>query len=166
MPEINLGLNDKNSMSHQENAITIGVEFEDVKFHKCVDLKTYRRNNSIKFVPPDGEFELMTYHIKTTIKPLFTIQVLKMNESSTKIEYKMKIQANFKANSVANDVEISIPAACDLYNPVVKPSYGKAKYQPDRDNFLWKIPVFKGEQHYIIEYKYSLPTLVSRNIYS
>ena len=85
-----------------------------------------------------------------------------MNESSTKKDYKMKIHTNFKASSVANDVEISIPAACDLYNPVSKPTGGTAKYSPDRDCFVWKIPVFKGEQSHYIEYKYSLPTLISR----
>lgn len=162
MPSVDLGLNDKQSMSQQENAITLGVDFEDVKLHKCVDLKSYREKNVIKFVPPDGEFELMTYHIKTSVRPLFTLQILKINESSTKLEFKLKIQTNFKVSSVANDVEVFIPAACDLYNPHAQPSYGQAKYAPDRDCFVWKIPVFKGEQSHYLEYKYSLPTLVSR----
>lgn len=165
MPRVDLGLNEKNSMSQQENAITLGVDFEDVKMHKCVDLKKYQKDNVIQFVPPDGEFELMNYHIRTTIKPLFTIQILKISESSTKLEFKLKINANFKSSSIANDVEVCIPAACDLYNPVATPSYGKAKYQPDRDCFVWKLSVFKGEEAHYIEYKYSLPTLISRSFF-
>ena len=42
----------------------LGIQFDDVKFHKCVNLYEYENNNKIFFTPPDGDFELMTYYIK------------------------------------------------------------------------------------------------------
>ena len=163
MPRIDLGFNDKTSMSNNKNNITIGVDFENVKLHKCVDLKTFQRTNSIKFTPPDGKFILMNYKIKTTVKPLFILQIININESPTKREFKMEVRTDFKPSSVANDVEVWIPAACDLYDPIINPTKGVAKYSPDKDCFVWRIPVFKGLESHSIEYKYSLPTLVSRN---
>ena len=37
------------------------VELEDVKFHQCVRLSRFENDRTISFIPPDGEFELMSY---------------------------------------------------------------------------------------------------------
>ena len=39
------------------------VELEDVKFHQCVRLSRFETDRTISFVPPDGEFELMSYRL-------------------------------------------------------------------------------------------------------
>jgi AP-1 complex subunit mu len=45
-----------------------GVELEDVKFHQCVRLSRFENDRTISFVPPDGEFELMSYRLNTQVK--------------------------------------------------------------------------------------------------
>ena len=37
------------------------IEMEDVSFHQCVRLSRFENDRTISFIPPDGEFELMTY---------------------------------------------------------------------------------------------------------
>lgn len=76
MPELRLGLNDKILF----DATTAGggggsggssgsarsgkaVELEDVRFHQCVRLNKFESDRTISFIPPDGEFELMTYRV-------------------------------------------------------------------------------------------------------
>ncbi|VDQ04729.1 unnamed protein product [Trichobilharzia regenti] len=58
MPELRLGVNDK-------------VRFEnigqDVKFHQCVRLSRFENDRTISFIPPDGEFELMSYRLNTHV---------------------------------------------------------------------------------------------------
>ena len=38
---------------------------EDVKFHQCVRLSRFENDRTISFIPPDGEFELMSYRLST-----------------------------------------------------------------------------------------------------
>lgn len=49
-----------------------GIEMEDVTFHQCVKLSRFTEDRVITFVPPDGEFELMSYRLNTTVKFLFS----------------------------------------------------------------------------------------------
>ena len=41
------------------------VEMEDIKFHQCVRLARFENDRTISFIPPDGEFELMSYRLST-----------------------------------------------------------------------------------------------------
>lgn len=63
MPELKLGLNDKlmfEATGRSTNRIK-SVELEDIKFHQCVRLARFENDRTISFIPPDGEFELMSY---------------------------------------------------------------------------------------------------------
>ena len=40
---------------------------EDVKFHQCVRLSRFDNDRTISFIPPDGEFELMSYRLNTQV---------------------------------------------------------------------------------------------------
>lgn len=51
------------------------VEMEDIKFHQCVRLARFENDRTISFIPPDGEFELMSYRLNTQVKPLIWIEV-------------------------------------------------------------------------------------------
>ena len=46
------------------------VELEDVKFHQCVRLSRFENDRTISFIPPDGEFELMSYRLNTHVRVL------------------------------------------------------------------------------------------------
>ena len=46
---------------------------EDVKFHQCVRLSRFENDRTISFIPPDGEFELMSYRLSTPGEWLFMI---------------------------------------------------------------------------------------------
>ena len=37
------------------------VELEDVKFYQCIHLSHFKKDRTMSFIPPDGEFELMSY---------------------------------------------------------------------------------------------------------
>lgn len=61
MPELRLGLNDKVLFESTGRGKSKSVELEDVKFHQCVRLSRFENDRTISFIPPDGEFDLMTY---------------------------------------------------------------------------------------------------------
>ena len=45
-----------------------GIDLEDVKFHQCVRLSRFENDRTISFIPPDGEFELMSYRLSTHVR--------------------------------------------------------------------------------------------------
>lgn len=72
MPELKLGLNDKLLFEQTGRTSTKGkaVEMEDIKFHQCVRLARFENDRTISFIPPDGEFELMSYRLNTQVEGL------------------------------------------------------------------------------------------------
>ncbi len=38
-----------------------------MKFHQCVRLSRFENERTISFIPPDGESELMSYRLNTTV---------------------------------------------------------------------------------------------------
>jgi AP-1 complex subunit mu len=51
------------------------VDLNDIKFHQCVKLTKFENERVISFVPPDGEFELISYRLDVAVKPLFMVEV-------------------------------------------------------------------------------------------
>lgn len=92
MPELRLGLNDK-AMFETTGRATRGkaVEMEDVKFHQCVRLSRFENDRTISFIPPDGEFELMSYRLNTQVKPLIWVECIVESHSGSRIEYMLKV---------------------------------------------------------------------------
>ena len=68
MPELRLGLNDKVLFESTGRGKSKSVELEDVKFHQCVRLSRFDNDRTISFIPPDGEFELMSYRLNTHVR--------------------------------------------------------------------------------------------------
>ena len=111
MPELKLGLNDKLMFEATGRSIARGkaVELEDIKFHQCVRLARFENDRTISFIPPDGEFDLMTYRLTTQVKPLIWVEAVVEPHSHSRIEYMVKAKSQFKSRSVANSVDIVIP---------------------------------------------------------
>ena len=90
---------------------------EDVKFHQCVRLSRFENDRTISFIPPDGEFELMSYRLNTQVKPLIWAEASIEQHSGSRVEYVVKVKAQFKRRSTANNVEIYVPVPDDADSP-------------------------------------------------
>ena len=85
MPELKLGLNDRLLLEGQgPGKGGRAVEMEDVRFHQCVRLSKFESDRTISFIPPDGEFELMSYRLNTMVKPLIWIEAVLDQPTTTK----------------------------------------------------------------------------------
>lgn len=118
MPELRLGLNDK-VMFESTGRTSRGkaIEMEDVKFHQCVRLSRFENDRTISFIPPDGEFELMSYRLSTPVKPLIWVEAAVESHKGSRVEYMVKVKAQFKRRSTANNVEIYVPVPDDADSP-------------------------------------------------
>jgi AP-1 complex subunit mu len=135
MPELRLGLNDKvmfETTGRSEFTFARllafmkwifaasrgkSIELEDVKFHQCVRLSRFENDRTISFIPPDGEFELMSYRLSQAVKPLIWVEAAVEHHRGSRVEYMVKCRAQFKRRSTANNVEIYVPVPDDADTP-------------------------------------------------
>ncbi|KAK2569783.1 AP-1 complex subunit mu-1 [Acropora cervicornis] len=137
MPELRLGLNDKILFESTGRSKSKAVELEDVKFHQCVRLSRFENDRTISFIPPDGEFELMSYRLNTHAK------------------------SQFKRRSTANNVEIHIPVPPDADSPKFKTSVGVVKYVPEENEVVWNMKSFPGGKEFLLRAHFRLPSVES-----
>ncbi|GFF25923.1 AP-1 complex subunit mu-1 [Aspergillus udagawae] len=160
MPELRLGLNDK-VMFETTGRATRGkaVEMEDVKFHQCVRLSRFENDRTISFIPPDGEFELMSYRLNTQVKPLIWVECLVESHSGSRMEYMLKAKAQFKRRSTANNVEILVPVPEDADSPRFRTNIGSVHYAPEKSAIIWKIKQFGGGKEFLMRAELGLPSV-------
>jgi len=168
MPELKLGLNDKVLMESRGASAkgAKSIDLEDIRFHQCVRLSRFENDRTISFIPPDGEFDLMTYRLNTQVRPLIWIEAHVEPHSHSRIEYMIKAKSNFKRRSTANNVEIIIPVPSDADTPTFKTSVGKVEYVPDKDSIVWKVKQFQGQKEYLMRAHFGLPSITSSDISS
>ena len=159
MPELKLGLNDKVLYQSRGKNNHKSVDMEDIRFHQCVPLQRFENDRSISFIPPDGEFTLMTYRLSTKVKPLIWAKCEIQKHKGSRIEYLIRARSNFKRRSTANDVELIIPVPSDAYAPKFKTSIGNVEWQPDKASIIWKIKNFPGERKYLMRAHFGLPSI-------
>jgi AP-1 complex subunit mu len=164
MPELKLGLNDKALFQSQgggRGRRGKAVDMEDIRFHQCVRLSRFENDRTISFIPPDGEFELMSYRLHTKVKPLILIESHVERHKGSRIEYLIKARSNFKRRSAAQNVIIKIPVPSDADSPKFKCSVGKGKWLPDESCVAWTIKNFIGERTLMMRAHFGLPSISS-----
>lgn len=163
MPELRLGLNDKILFENIGRGKNKSVELEDVKFHQCVRLSRFENDRTISFIPPDGDFELMSYRLNTQVKPLFWIEPVVEKFSHSRVEYMVKAKSQFKKRSTANNVEIWIPVPSDADGAKFKTSTGYCKYVPEKNCMVWYVKTFPGSKEYLMRAHFNLPSIESED---
>jgi len=172
MPELRLGLNDRvkfdtgkidreQTPQNTNQTPKKAIEMEDVSFHQCVRLSRFETDRIISFVPPDGDFELMSYRLNTAIKPLILIEAVVDSHAHSRVEYLIKAKSQFKARSTANNVEIVIPVPPDADSPKFRASIGTAKYAPEKDAIIWTIRQFQGGKEFLLRAHFGLPSITN-----
>ena len=93
------------------------------------------------------------------MKPLVWVEAVVETHAHSRIEYMVKTRSQFKARSVANNVEIFVPVPPDVDSPSFKASIGSVVYVPDRNCIRWTIRQFYGEKEYLMRAHFGLPSV-------
>jgi AP-2 complex subunit mu-1 len=166
MPECKFGLNDKlivSSTDQQRAQSPKGVALDDFRFHQCVRLSKFDVDREITFIPPDGEFELMTYRITENIESPFKllphVKVLGRN----RLELSLQITAMYERNISAANVTIKFPCPKNTARGhIANCSKGtKAKHEPTQGAIVWKIKRFPGKHEYSLLAEMELASTVT-----
>lgn len=177
MPDLRLGLNDKNIFNISGQATSAGadgdstadvvegknIEMEDIKFHQCVRLSKFENEKIITFIPPDGEFQLMSYRLSSAqflMKPLILVNCKVKVHKHSRIEILCVTKAQIKRKLTANNVEIIIPIPEDADTPKFTPEYGTVKWYPERSELVWKLKTFPGGKQFSMKAELGLPAVM------
>lgn len=122
-------------------------------------LSRFENDRTISFIPPDGEFELMSYRLNTQVKPLIWVECVVESHSGSRIEYMLKARAQFKRRSTANNVEIIVPVPDDADTPRFRTNVGSVHYAPEQSAIVWKIKQFGGQKEFLMRAELGLPSV-------
>ncbi|KAL9090125.1 MAG: hypothetical protein Q9165_005405 [Trypethelium subeluteriae] len=180
MPECKFGLNDRLTLGEDNLTIPSGnkagtkatkaaagsVTLEDCQFHQCVKLGRFDTDRTISFVPPDGEFELMRYRATENVNLPFKVHAIVNELGKTKVEYSIAIRANYGNKLFATNVVVRIPTPLNTARITERTSQGKAKYEPEHNNIVWKIPRFTGQSEYVLSAEATLTSMTNQKAWS
>lgn len=181
-PECKFGLNDRLLLDTSDSSGPSGgrsgggtsktraaagsVTLEDCQFHQCVKLGKFDADRIISFVPPDGEFELMRYRATENVNLPFKVHPIVREIGTTKVEYSVAIKANYSAKLFATNVVVRIPTPLNTAKTTERTSQGRAKYEPEQNNIVWKIPRFSGQSEYVLNAEATLTTMTHQKAWS
>jgi len=168
MPNLKLGLNDRVQLGgrtrerREDAGNTNAIEMEDVTFHQCVSLNSYEKDGSITFIPPDGQFELLSYRLSRSItKPVFWVEAVVDKHDHSRIEYLVKVRSQFRSSCTANNVALLIPVPPDVDSPKFRSNRGNVEYAPSKNAIIWFIPKFEGGREFLMRAHFGLPSTSS-----
>ena len=114
-------------------------------------------DRTISFVPPDGEFQLMSYRITENVNLPFRVLPVVKELGRTRLEVNVKVKAMFTFKLFATNVVIKIPLPKNTANANVSAASGKCKYEPAQGGIIWKLRRFPGDTEYFMSGEVTLP---------
>merc|ERR1712048_208582 len=167
MPICRFGLNDKVAMQKRRTArgskkkvsAKSGIDLQDVSFHQSVRLNRYDEDKTIMFIPPDGEYDLMTYRINKTNLP-FDVSSMVSERGRNRVEYHVKVKARFEQYNVAQDIVVNVPVPSNTAKVNMKTTGGKCQYSPTKSVIEWSVPKLAGGQAIILKGDVELTHLI------
>ena len=158
MPECKFGLNDKVAMDKSPATNMAkkpgarrspkSVEIDDCTFHRCVRLGKFDADRTITFIPPDGEFDLMTYRITDNVQLPFRIIPIVEERGGASAVFNIKAISNFNKDLIASNIVFKIPVPPNTARCKIRVTSGSAKYEPENCAIVWRMRSFPGKHEY------------------
>ncbi|CAF3435539.1 unnamed protein product [Rotaria sp. Silwood1] len=114
---------------------------DDVSFHPCVRLKKWESERVLSFIPPDGNFRLISYHIgsQNAISiPIYVKHNIQFREgSSGRFELTVGPKQTMGKTLEAVIIECTMPKS--VLNCTLTPTQGKSTFDPVKKILIWDI---------------------------
>jgi len=168
MPECKFGLNDKLIMPTDQRARTSDkdIALDDCRFHQCVRLSKFDFDREITFIPPDGNFELMSYRITENIDSPFRVMPDVRQIGRSRMELNVQVSALFGRSITATNVRIDFPCPKNTARTKVH-SVGswKGAHDPSLGAIIWRMRRFTGKQDYLLRAEVELAATLSDKLW-
>ena len=173
MPECKIGLNEKVMMDtelqagaleggHSSPALKAGsnqVALDHLRFHQCVRLASFETSREISFIPPEGEFELMSYNVASGFEQPFRVTSQYTPKGRSRADITVTIKGNFVHTLTAYQVIVWVPLPKNAAKVEMSATGGKTKskyVELQNHRTRWKISEFEGGRQYKFQASISL----------
>ncbi|XP_013380709.1 AP-3 complex subunit mu-1-like [Lingula anatina] len=114
---------------------------DDLSFHPCVRFKRWEAERVISFVPPDGSFRLMSYHIGTqnlVAIPVYLRHNISFREGSGG-RFDVSVGPKQTMGKTVENVSLEVPFPKSVLNVTLTPNVGKYTFDPVNKIMVWEI---------------------------
>ena len=126
---------------------------DDVSFHPCVRFRRWEAERLLSFVPPDGHFRLISYHIGASnniVLPLTVRHSIQYRETGSKID--LTVTPKQTMGKQLENVRLELPFPKNVTAVNVTVNCGKHTFDPSARLLTWeigkvdqqKLPTMKG----------------------
>lgn len=115
--------------------------FDDVSFHPCVRFKRWESERILSFVPPDGNFRLMSYHIGSqnlVVIPVYIRHSISFRETGGG-RLDITVGPKQTMGKTVEGVILEIPMAKSVLNVTLTPTQGKYSFDPVGKVLVWEV---------------------------
>ena len=135
--EINMA-NKINEPANMSLTFTIPGKLDDFSFHRCVDPSLYLAK-TIQFIPPEGDFTLMTYTTqpKITALPIYIIPKFTWTKTSVLFEITLRIEQQYTKTMHNAQIKFSLPNG--ISQPSLACASGDVKFLKENRTIQWNI---------------------------
>jgi len=129
--------------------------FDDVSFHPCIRHKRWEETKVLSFVPPDGSFVLMNYHVKGQLQtPIYVKPTISYSASGGRVTVIVGLK---NLNRVVQDVIVTIPFSKAILTANLTANQGKIIFDDQSKECKWIIGKLGGNISPQLDGTISLP---------
>ncbi|XP_065067839.1 AP-3 complex subunit mu-2-like [Rhopilema esculentum] len=113
---------------------------DDVSFHPCIRLKRWDSEKVLSFVPPDGNFCLLSYHITNSMIsiPIFIRPSVSFISGSSG-RFELTVGLKQALGKAVENVVITVQMPKQVLNCNLTPSGGQVSFDPVKKELKWDV---------------------------
>ncbi|XP_074973582.1 AP-3 complex subunit mu-2 [Phalacrocorax aristotelis] len=128
---------------------------DDVSFHPCVRFKRWESERILSFIPPDGNFRLLSYHVSVqnlVAIPVYVKHNISFRDSSSLGRFEITVGPKQTMGKTVEGVMVTSQMPKGVLNMTLTPSQGTHIFDPVTKLLSWdvgkinpqKLPSLKG----------------------
>ncbi|KAG7693818.1 hypothetical protein KL932_003777 [Ogataea haglerorum] len=128
------------------------LKSSDCTFHQCVSLKDFDEHRIIKFVPPDGKFELLSYRTDVENPPFSVFTTREAYSGDSESSYTVDLESAYPSTVAATNVVLRIPVPPGTSKLRANTEIGKCRLVEEENVVQWSIKKMNGGQKHRLQF--------------
>ncbi|ESX03526.1 hypothetical protein KL918_004569 [Ogataea parapolymorpha] len=124
----------------------------DCTFHQCVNLKDFDEHRIIKFIPPDGKFELLSYRTDVENPPFNVYTTREPYSGGSESSYTVDLESAYPSNVAATNVVVRIPVPPGTSKLRANTETGKCRLVEEENVVQWSLKKMNGGQKHRLQF--------------
>ncbi|PWA18501.1 hypothetical protein CCH79_00009864 [Gambusia affinis] len=115
---------------------------DDVSFHPCVRFKRWEAERILSFIPPDGNFRLLSYHVSSqnlVAIPVYVKHNITFREGSSQGRFDLTLGPKQTMGKAVESVLVSSQLPRGVLNANLNPSQGTYTFDPVTKLLSWDV---------------------------